>query len=172
LEITIRYASAEDAEIIADLSRQTFSETFGFLNTKENMNKFMTEQFSREMLINEVSEPDNIFILVMSDETPVGYAKMITNSTLPELGNKGAIEISRIYVLNSSLGAGIGPELMRKCVFIAKEMKCEIIWLGVWKKNPRAIAFYTKWGFEKFAEHPFKLGDDVQTDWVMKKELL
>ncbi len=172
MEITIRYASAEDAEIIADLSRQTFSETFGFLNTKENMNKFMTEQFSREMLINEVSEPDNIFIVALSDETPVGYAKLKTNSTLPELGNKGAIEISRIYVLNSSLGAGIGPELMRKCVFIAKEMKCEVIWLGVWEKNPRAIAFYTKWGFEKFTEHTFNLGDDMQVDWVMKKELL
>jgi ribosomal protein S18 acetylase RimI-like enzyme len=61
---------------------------------------------------------------------------------------------------------------MQRCIEIAKEMHREIIWLGVWEHNQQAINFYTKWGFEKFGEHDFVLGNDVQTDWLMKKDLL
>jgi diamine N-acetyltransferase len=170
-DIVIRYATAEDAGMIADISRQTFYETFGFRNTKENMDKYMREQFSRELLIDEVTDPANIFIVAMDGDAVVGYAKLKTESTVAGIQGRLPLEISRIYVLNSHLGTGIGPELMRKSIFTAKDMKCDILWLGVWEKNPRAIAFYTKWGFEKFGEHPFKLGDDMQTDWMMKKEL-
>ena len=170
-EITIRFATTKDAELIADLSRKTFSETFGYLNTKENMDKFLNEQFAREALIKEVSDPSNIFLLAFDDETPVGYARLREGEKYPEFENRDSIEIGRIYVVNSYIGTGVGQELMRKCIFLAKDMKKEIIWLGVWEKNSRAISFYTKWGFEKFGEHPFVLGDDVQSDWLMKKQL-
>jgi diamine N-acetyltransferase len=170
-DIIIRYATAEDAGMIADISRQTFYETFGFRNTKENMDRFMREQFSREILMDEVIDPANIFIVAMDSDAVVGYAKLKTESTTEGIKGRLALEISRIYVLNSHLGTGIGPDLMRKSIFTAKDMKCDVLWLGVWEKNPRAIAFYTKWGFEKFGEHFFKLGDDMQTDWMMKKEL-
>ena len=171
MPISIRFANANDAELIADLSRKTFSETFGYLNTKENMDKFLNEQFSRDKLINEVTAPDNIFLLVFDDELPVGYAKMRHGEKRPEFENKDSVEIARIYVINSYIGAGVGKELMRKCIFLARDMKKEIVWLGVWEKNNRAISFYKKWGFEKFGEHSFTLGDDIQNDWLMKKEL-
>lgn len=171
MEFTIRFATPEDAELIADLSRKTFYETFGYVNTKENMDKFMNEQFTREKLIAEVSEPENIFLLAFDGEVPVGYVKMREGEKRPEFENKDAIEVVRIYSINTYLGTGVGKQLMRQCIFLAKEMKKEIIWLGVWEKNPRAIAFYNKWGFEKFAEHDFILGDDVQHDWLMMKNL-
>lgn len=169
--LNIRFATAEDAELIVDLSRKTFYETFGYLNTKENMDLFMNGPFSRENLVDEVSNPDNIFLLVFDEDTPVAYAKMRHGEKYPQFEGKDSVEVARIYVINSYIGAGVGQELMRKCIFLAKDMKKEIIWLGVWEKNARAIKFYTNWGFEKFAEHPFILGEDVQTDWLMKKQL-
>jgi ribosomal protein S18 acetylase RimI-like enzyme len=45
------------------------------------------------------------------------------------------------------------------------------MWLGVWEKNFRAQKFYEKWGFEKFSEHVFLMGDDPQIDWLLKKPL-
>lgn len=170
-EFTIRYATADDAELIANLSRKTFHETFGYVNTKENMDKFMTEQFSREKLIKEVTEPGNTFLLVFDHDVPVGYVRMREGKKFPEFDGKDSIEIVRIYSINTYLGTGVGQQMMRQCIFIAKELKKEIIWLGVWEKNPRAIAFYTKWGFEKFGEHDFFLGDDQQRDWLLMKKL-
>ena len=170
-EFLIRFATAADAELIADLSRRTFHETFGYVNTKENMEKFMNEQFAREKLIKEVQEPGNTFLLAFDADVPVGYVRMREGKKIPGFEDKDSIEIARIYSVNSYLGTGVGQQLMRQCVFIAKELKKEIIWLGVWEKNPRAIAFYTKWGFEKFGEQDFLLGDDLQKDWLLMKKL-
>ena len=170
-EFFIRFATADDAELIADLSRRTFHETFGYVNTKENMDKFMNEQFNRKKLIKEVQEPGNTFMLAFDGDIPVGYVRMREGKKFPEFESKDSIEIARIYSVNSYLGTGVGKQLMRQCVFIAKELKKEIIWLGVWEKNPRAIAFYTKWGFEKFSEQDFLLGNDLQKDWLLMKKL-
>lgn len=170
--IQIRFCTEADASLIADLSRQTFYETFASENTAADMEKFMTEQFSREALMKEVGAEGNIFFLAYDGETPVGYARMRESNNPPELGDKRTIEIARIYAATSCIGKGVGKALMQKCIDAAKEMNKEVVWLGVWQKNQRAIDFYTKWGFEKFSTHVFVLGNDPQTDWLMKKDLI
>lgn len=169
--LTIRKAVPADAELIADMSRQTFYETFAAQNSRENMDQFMREQFGREKLIAEVTEPGNIFLLAFDGEEAVGYARLRENQNPPELGEVPAMEIARIYAASHTIGKGVGKALMQRCIELALEGKKKIIWLGVWEHNRRAIDFYTKGGFEKFGTHIFLLGNDPQTDWLMKKEL-
>jgi len=170
--IQIRVCTKADALLIASLSRQTFYETFASENTAEDMDKFMKEQFTHEALMKEVGADGNIFFLAYDNETPVGYARMRESSNPPELGDKNGIEIARIYAVAASIGKGVGKALMQKCIELATEMNKQVIWLGVWEKNQRAIDFYTKCGFEKFSTHVFVLGSDPQTDWLMKKKLI
>jgi ribosomal protein S18 acetylase RimI-like enzyme len=169
--ITIHIATKHDAELIADMSRQTFYETFAADNTKEDIDKFMNEQFTKEMIMQEVGAENNIFLLAYDAEHPVGYARIRENNNPPSLGTSNAIEIARIYAATNAIGKGIGKALMQKCIEIAKVGNRQLVWLGVWEKNQRAIEFYKKWGFEKFAEHDFILGNDVQKDWLMKKNI-
>lgn len=169
--VTIRIATPADAAVIADLSRQTFYDAFAADNTPENMDKFMNEQFTREKLIAEVSDPASIFLLAAIDDEVVGYARLRESSNPPELGDLPSIEIARIYAVTTTIGKGVGSTLMQRCLIIAQEKQRSVIWLGVWEHNKRAIDFYTKWGFQKFSEHIFVVGDDPQTDWMMKKEL-
>ena len=88
------------------------------------------------------------------------------------MGADRAIEIARIYAVQTSIGKGVGSALMREKY---RDCPCKkviiLVWLGVWEHNRRAIDFYTRWGFEKFAEHDFILGNDVQKDWLMKKQI-
>jgi ribosomal protein S18 acetylase RimI-like enzyme len=170
-DILVRLATEKDAELIADLSRQTFYETFASQNTKENMEKFMSEQFTREKLIREVNEPWLFFFLALIDNEPVGYVKMREGAVPMELIHECSIEIARIYSVQDQIGKGVGRKLMQTCHDVAKQRKKEILWLAVWEKNRRAIDFYTRWGFEKFGEQDFILGDDVQRDWLMKKTI-
>jgi ribosomal protein S18 acetylase RimI-like enzyme len=171
MNIIIRIANITDAELIADLSRKTFYETFATHNTKENIDKFLNEQFTREKLIEEVSEPGNFFLLAFHEKQAIGYVRMREGERFPEFGTKDSIEIARIYVSNTSIGTGVGKSMMHKCISLAKEMKKDIIWLGVWEKNNRAISFYEKWGFEKFGEHDFILGNELQKDWLLMKKI-
>jgi len=167
--ITIRIATAKDRELIADLSRKTFYDSFVAFNTKENMDKFMNEQFTKDTLMKEVSADNNIFLLAYNENVPVGYVRLRENNIPPALGTNRAIEIARIYAVQDSIGKGVGTAMMRKCIDIALEKNYHTIWLGVWEHNQRAIDFYTRWGFEKFDEHDFILGNDVQKDWLLKK---
>jgi diamine N-acetyltransferase len=169
--IRIGFCTPEDAPLVADMSRQTFYESFASENSAENMDKFMHSQFTREALMKEVGAEGNIFFLAYDDDKPVGYVRMRESGDMPELGNKRGIEIARIYAVAGSIGKGVGSALMQKCIDVALERNKEVIWLGVWEKNKRAIDFYTRRGFEKFGTHIFILGDDPQTDWLMKKEL-
>jgi diamine N-acetyltransferase len=171
MSVIVQYAAPADAEKIAVLSRQTFYDTFATFNTKEDMDKFMNESFSMEALINEVTQPLNIFLVAFMKEELVGYAKLTLSKNPPELGTTKAIEIGRLYAAQKTIGHGVGKALMQQCLQVAAEKGKEIIWLGVWEHNRRAIDFYTKFGYEKFGEHDFVLGNDVQTDWLMKKAL-
>jgi ribosomal protein S18 acetylase RimI-like enzyme len=171
MTIDIRIAGKGDAELIADLSRQTFYDSFAAQNTPGDMHRFMTEQFTREALIKEVGSEGNIFLLAYIDGVVAGYVRMREGERRPEFGSKISIELARIYATKESIGKGVGSALMQQCIQIAGELNKEIIWLGVWEHNQQAIDFYTRWGFSKFAEHDFVLGSDVQTDWLMWKEV-
>jgi ribosomal protein S18 acetylase RimI-like enzyme len=169
--ITIRIATTADAALIADMSRQTFYDSFAAQNTKENMDKFMNEQFTRESLLNEVGAINNIFLLAYDGTAAVGYVRLREHNIPPDLGTDDAMEIARIYAIQTAIGKGVGKALMQACLSIAAEKKNEVVWLGVWEKNHRAIDFYTKYGFEKFSDHVFMLGNDPQKDWLMKKKI-
>ena len=170
-DITIRAATENDAALIADLSRQTFYDSFAAENTKENMDRFMGEQFTRQKLMDEVKEPWLTFFLAFMIDEPVGYVKMRDAAVPLDLVNQPCIEIARIYSVQHTIGKGVGKKLMQACLDTAKQRQKQIVWLAVWEKNQRAIDFYNKWGFEKFGEQDFILGDDVQNDWLMKKML-
>jgi ribosomal protein S18 acetylase RimI-like enzyme len=170
-EIRIREATVADAEIIADISRQTFYDAFAAENSKADMDKFMNETFTRQKLMEEVGMPGNIFLLAYDGDEAVGYARLRETANQLLLEGGTALEIARIYAMQNSIGKGVGKALMQRCIDIARQKNFQLIWLGVWEKNAKAITFYTKWGFEKFSEHVFMLGNDPQTDWLMKKKL-
>lgn len=170
--IVIKTATTKDASLIADLSRQTFYESFAADNTKEDMDKFMTEQFSRELLMAEVGAARNIFFLAYDENNePIGYTRLRENNIPPELGVERALEIARIYAVKKAIGKGVGKALMNASLAYARDHHYQTVWLGVWEHNQRAIDFYTKWGFQKFSEHEFILGNDVQTDWLMFRKI-
>lgn len=170
-DVLVRYATREDAPVIAALSRETFYDTFAAQNSREDMEKFMAGQFSTQRLMDQVGAPGNIFLLAFVDDQVAGYVRMLEGFPPAELKELPAIEIARIYASQHVIGKGVGKALMQRCIEIATEKKKRSIWLGVWEKNERAIAFYKKWGFEKFGEHDFVLGNDVQRDWMMRKLL-
>jgi len=131
----------------------------------------MNEQFTREKLINEVGADHNIFLVAELNGETVGYARMREVPNPDELEALPALELARIYSVQTRIGKGVGSALMEKCIEVARQENKKVIWLGVWEKNLHAISFYERWGFEKFSKHEFILGDDVQTDWLMMKRL-
>lgn len=153
------------------ISIQTFTETFARYNTAENMQQYVEECLCEEQLLTELNNPDSQFYFAMHNHEPVGYLKLNVNNAQTEKDFKHAIEIERIYVLQHYQGKKIGKALMQQSLSIARDMNAAFIWLGVWEKNNKAIEFYEKMGFTAFDTHLFRLGSDIQTDILMKKNL-
>lgn len=166
---TLRTATVRDAELIADLSRKTFYDSFAPDNSAEDMELFLTQQFTRGKLLLEVGRPELQFLLAYVDGTVAGYAKLRNGKPPKELGSDSALEIARLYAEQAYIGQGVGAALMGESIRIAQAAGKEWVWLGVWQRNARAIAFYQRWGFEVFGECDFLLGRDVQRDWLMRK---
>ena len=171
MSLSIREATVADAALIADLSRQTFYDTFAPHNTEADMTKFLTEQFTRGRLLVEVGQPNNSFYLAYEGNDVAGYLKLREGRKPPGLENRNALEIARLYACQHMIGKGVGKLLMQKSIDTGVQKGNELIWLCVWEKNQRALDFYHSWGFEKCGSVDFLLGDDVQHDWVMQRKL-
>lgn len=150
------------------ICEKTFYETFIDDNSEEDMEEYLKSNFTHAQLEKEIENQYSKIFIVKKNEEVVAYMKVNFDKAQTEEGYKDTLEVQRIYVLKEYKGQGIGKLLMKKAIEITRSNNLKYIWLGVWEHNYAAIKFYEKKGFEKFSTHVFKLGDDEQTDYLMK----
>jgi ribosomal protein S18 acetylase RimI-like enzyme len=169
--VEIKKITVSEIEKLQKICTQTFLETFAEVNSEENMKQYLKDKFSINKLTSELSNPNSEFYFAIRDNEPLGYLKVNFGDAQTELKDKNGLEIERIYVLKEFHGAKIGQLLYNQALQIAKIHNLNYLWLGVWEENHRALNFYKKNGFVEFDKHLFKLGNDEQTDLLMKLTL-
>ena len=169
--IEIKKVTLNDFDQLQKISKQTFQETFSESNSEENMKNYLEEELSIKKLTTELNNTNSLFYFATLNNEVIGYLKLNFGESQTELKDDKALEIERIYVSKDFYGKSVGQLLYNKAIQIAKQKKADYVWLGVWEKNLRAIAFYKKNGFLTFDKHIFKLGNDEQTDLMMKLKL-
>jgi ribosomal protein S18 acetylase RimI-like enzyme len=169
--LIVRTCTTEDVKTLVSLGIRTFRETFESVNTEENMKLYLESNFSEKRVASEFKEPGAVFFIAESEGLPVGFAKIKDSKGEPALKGHRAMEVERIYAVKKLIGKGVGRMLMQTCLDHAKKSGYDLVWLGVWEYNHRALEFYAKWGFEKFSQHTFMLGHDAQTDFLLKKKI-
>ena len=169
--IKIEKASSGDLEILQEISRRTFVETFAASNSESDMQQYLNVNFSVDKLGAELSNEDSEFYIAWDEASAIGYLKVNAAQAQTELREDHSLEIERIYLLDAYQGKNLGQLLYNQAVKIAHQQGKTSVWLGVWEKNVKAIRFYEKNGFVSFGTHVFKMGDDEQTDIMMRKAL-
>jgi ribosomal protein S18 acetylase RimI-like enzyme len=168
-QLAIRPATLSDAASLAALAERTFRETFAAYNSAENVNLHCARNFSAEIQGQEISDPQMTTLLAEVAGELAGFAQLRLAHTAACIKADRPAELHRIYVLNAWHGRGVASELMRAVYAAAAQARSDCIWLGVWERNPRAIAFYRKCGFSVVGDHVFMLGQDRQRDLVMRR---
>ena len=171
MDITLKSASITDVHDLQVIAQQTFRDTFLEHNTEENINEYLVTKLSIDKLTAELQNENSRFIFAVIDQNIVGYLKVNFGPSQTELKNNQSLEIERIYIAKEFQGKKVAPVLFEKALQIAREASLKFVWLGVWEENKRAIKFYEKNGFKVFDTHIFTLGDEKQTDYLMKLEL-
>ena len=170
-DVTIRRANGQDAGLLAELGERTFAQTFAADNTPEDMAAYIAASFNFTLQTAELADPDSKFLIAEVNGVAAGYAMLYAGQPAEGVEGPKPIELVRLYVSREWLGSGVGEALMRACLNEAQQAGHQTIWLGVWERNERALAFYRKWNFRAVGEHVFQLGSDAQRDILMERAL-
>ena len=164
---TLRRGGANDAEALAILAERTFRDAFGARNTAENMDLHCTRSFGTGIQARELADAGLVTTLAAESGRLVGFSQLYLSKPHACITAARPAELNRIYVSSEWQGRGVAQSLMRNVLDTAAAAGSDILWLGVWEHNPKAIAFYRKFGFEILGDQPFMLGQDRQRDLIM-----
>jgi ribosomal protein S18 acetylase RimI-like enzyme len=168
----IRKAGRNDALQLAQVAERTFRETFGVRNTAEDMDLHCQLNYGETIQMREIAAPNLTTFLAEEEDRLVGYAQVRWDGAPNCVLAKSPGELQRLYVVTDWHGKGIAQGLMDACIAEMKGHGTDVVWLGVWERNPRAISFYKKYGFVEVGDRVFPLGSDPQRDIVMARSVV
>jgi diamine N-acetyltransferase len=171
-DLTVRAATPRDAAALADFAERQFRDAFGRDNEQSDMDQYVATAFGEGIQRIEIADSRRVILLLEADSVIAGYAQLSAGSTPLEIAVvKPVVELERFYVGREWHGRGLAQLLMARAIEVASQSDAATLWLAVWERNPRAIAFYRKCGFADVGSKSFVLGSDSQTDRVMSRQL-
>ena len=165
--LSIRPAVPADAAALAIFAERTFRDAFADGNAPENLGAYCARAYGANVQSREIADPLLRTLLCESARTLVGYGQLRLETPIDCVPARRPARLQRIYVDAAWHGRGVAPLLMSALLDAAAG--ADRVWLGVWERNPRALAFYRKFGFETVGSMDFHFGDEVQTDLVMAR---
>jgi ribosomal protein S18 acetylase RimI-like enzyme len=170
VSITYRTANSADAPALAAMGRRCFEETFGSAFPPNDMAQHLEAHFGPDALFAEYLDPVLRIRMAEQGGEIAAYLKLAP-MTLPAPHEPGALEVKQLYVLTPWQGAGVAAPLMDWAVATGRADGAPALYLCVWERGHRAIAFYRKQGFETVGEAPFRLGSRTYQDPIMRLAL-
>lgn len=171
MNIVIRIGEESDATALAELAARTFQETFAADNRPEDMALHLSRAYGTSQQERELHDPDITTLLAEVDGQLAGYAQIRVGTVPDSVTVESPVELWRFYVARGWHGQGIAQSLMRRVELEAHRRGGRTLWLGVWERNARAMAFYFKTGFRDVGSQVFMVGTDAQTDRILVRQL-
>jgi ribosomal protein S18 acetylase RimI-like enzyme len=176
LGIDVTAAVESDLADLADVAARTFPLACPPGATPENIAAFVAEQLSQARFREYLADPDRAVFVARDGTRIVGYAMLVRG--VPDdadveraVALRPAVEVSKIYVLPESHGAGTSSALMAAALRWARDAGARSVWLGVNQQNRRAQRFYAKQGFAVTGTKTFRLGAGIENDYVLMRAL-
>lgn len=167
MPFAFRRAVPEDAAPLAEFARRIFEETFAPDNRPEDMRLYVAETYGPDLQLAEILDPAVTTLLAEADGALAGFAQLRTGAAPACVAGPAPVEIWRFYVDRSWQGRGLAGRMMEAAAAAAGARGAGTLWLAVWERNHRALAFYRRSGFTVAGRQPFRLGTDLQSDLVM-----
>lgn len=171
-ELGVRAARADEAARLAELAERWFRHTYAPTHPAADLELYVGQAFGAARQAGELADPTMTTLLAESPlGEAMGYAQLRVGPAPPEVPGARPVEIARFYVAPAWHGQGVAPRLMDACRAEAHRRGGDVLWLGVWEENARAIAFYRKAGFTSVGTQAFQFGSRTERDFVMSRPI-
>ncbi|MDT0559606.1 GNAT family N-acetyltransferase [Ichthyenterobacterium sp. W332] len=170
--IKIQRASKEDAGVLALLGRLTWAESHGhYIEDKNDVLTYLNENFSVAKTKQNINDPKQRFYIIYSNDLPVGYAKLVLNTSNKNVTSQNNCQLERIFILNDFIPLKIGQQLLTFVEEQVKQLQLDTLWLTVYIKNKRAIRFYEKNKFKNVGDLNFLVNGKAYENIVFSKNI-
>jgi putative acetyltransferase len=163
----VRVGLVTDAAQLAAFATRTFTEAFAKDNRPEDLEQYLASAYGVAQQARELADPQVVTLLAHEGSTLSAYAQVRRSGPPSCVGVLAPIELQRFYVDRPFQGRGVAGMLMGVVHDAVDAMGGRHVWLGVWERNARAIAFYRREGFVDVGSKDFYVGPDRQTDRVL-----
>ena len=178
MNVTFARVRASEATHLSEFARDNFDKTYGPLCKAADVDAYMASALNASELLRVLTNPTAWVFAAIVDNEWVGYAQTCL-APLPDfLQNQQAralgvtpMELNRFYVSRKFHGTGVAQQMLGIVLAHAELQGSTTLWLSVWQENARAIAFYNKWGFGTIGEGKFLMGEDLQDDFIMERDV-
>lgn len=167
----IRRGTPDDAQALSAFATRTFVDTYGAYNHPDNLRLHLAASYTVARQREELDDPRVVTLLAHSDGQLAAFAQLRRSEAPDCVTCDAAVELHRFYVDRIWHGQGISHALLAQVRRAARALGAATLWLKVWERNPRAIAFYAKSHFVDVGVTDFFVGNDRQTDRVLALDL-
>ena len=167
--LLIRPATVDDVDVLCRLGAATFRETYRAISDPGEVDEYADTHFSAAKVAAWFSRPCARTLLACVGESPVGYAHVRSAKVPACVADRKAVELSRLYLLASAQGSGVGGALIAAALADVVALGGRTVWLGAYDKNVKALAFYARRGFVQVGTHEFEFGGQVYADPVLTR---
>lgn len=169
-ELILRGAAAADIPALSRLGTDSFVAKFGHMYRAEDLSTFLTESYSQATISAELANPDRLYWLAEREGELIAYCKLGLCCGFPQFARgSNVLELKQLYALSQATGMGIGGALMDWAMgeFAARE--ADEVQISVFSGNLDAQRFYRRYGFEKVADVTFRVGEQLDAEFLFAK---
>ncbi len=159
----IQIVKTNELQVLVKLARRTFLETYGNFSRFDDLESYFSTAMTKDTIYKEMIKDNVQYCFLSKGNQYVGYLKLVTLDS--------ELKMQRIYLLNEWQGKGYGQLFMDKAIEVARDLNKQAIILDVWSNNSHAIKFYEQNGFEFVQEKEFMIGDELQIDYLYRKNI-
>ena len=165
----IRQANLDDVEILCRLGATTFRETYRAISDPREVDEYAEEHFTPDKIAAWFKRPCARTLLAFAADAPVGYAHVRSARVPACVADRKAVELSRLYLLASAQGSGLGGALLDAALAEIAALGGRSAWLGAYDRNVKALDFYARRGFVRVGTHEFEFGGQIYADPVLTR---
>lgn len=164
MPLTIRQATPEDAALLASFATQAFTDTYRGLDDPQEIADYVAEHFTPEVVAGVIEDPACSTLLAWVGEQLAGYAVVRAEPAPGCVAGPAPLQLWRLYLGEGFIGQGLGARLMAAVHAEARKRGAQTLWLGVYDRNLRAVAFYKRFGFVQVGGKEFLFGGRTYFD--------
>lgn len=172
MTVRLRRARPTDAAALAEFGARTFKTAYRGLMTDAELDGYVARTYGEAQQRDEMARPDSVVLMAEDGDRLAGFAWIYRGPRPPCVTVEDAVSLSRIYVDPAGQSHGVGRQLLAGAMAEARGMGGSLLWLAVWQRNPRAVAFYRREGFTELGRTGFETDPDPACDLVMARGLM